>query len=135
MKTILWVLKWFLSEEVKAEKAALLSESKQILEDCKEKSTIQYINFDRVDLNSEAFLHGMGQFNKDANVLSWLLHKRLGCEDIEAQALRQGNDNVVARAAAQVGLVKGMIQDLNDFDKKLTLLISKKKAEKPDNSK
>ena len=124
------LIRWLFSEEIKIEKDAILSEAKDILEGAKGCAKKEYIKFDHVPINTEAFLYGMSKFCNDNNVLSWLL----GYKDMHVKGITEsiiaGNDRKVLTGSAQLGMVEVLISDLDNFNQKYLMMIEQKKRER-----
>jgi len=123
-------IKWLFKGEFEIEKQQYIAKSKKLLEDTERATKKEYVRFNPIPINSEAFIHGMQPFIKSESVLSWLQgYKDSHIKGITTSMLG-GYDKKVLTGSAQLAMVEILLSDLEKFDQAYKLMIDSKKDKK-----
>ncbi len=124
------IIKLLFEGEFEIEKQQYIAETKQLLEDAKNMSQKEYINFDFVPIQSEQFIYGINPCCGNKFVMSWLHeHKQNHLKGITSASI-SGDDKKVLTGSAQLGQIEILLEDLEKFHSAYKKIVESKKEKK-----
>jgi hypothetical protein len=117
---IRWLVKLIFGKQIKRERQKIAEEARKVLSDAKEYAELVrnkiYINYDRVSIGSDEFLHGIEPIYKNRCFISWLNEHKIQWQQLQKQAIDTSDKESALMCAVKMSLIDDLFNDLKDFE-------------------
>jgi hypothetical protein len=123
---IKWLIKIFFGKELNK----IIGEARKILEETKKHAKKEFINYERIDPESQHFLYGMQPLYENKYLISWLNEHRIQCLSLVNKSLAAGDDKRAINILSQITMIENLFLDIEEFKRRYDEMIYQKETER-----